>query len=273
MPDAKSPGRRAWKTLTQRIDLARADTVGVSFPKCGRTWLRVLIGKAVCMNHGVDDQLVFDYRALSKRAGVSMPFFTHDGASNTEGRHFEKLDADKSRYASKKVLFLHRDPRDVVVSCYYHATRRKNLFVGSMSEFLRDPHYGIRKILTFYDHWDRNRGVPKAFHVVRYAELHAQPEVALAGVLRFLGEDVEEETVAAAIEFASFEAMKKMEASAYFKSGKLRATNPRDSQSFKARRGVVGGYRDELDDEDLKHLEEVLADLPDRLALDGMAAE
>jgi hypothetical protein len=256
MPDAKGPAARAWKNLNLWVLLQRSDVVCASFPKCGRTWLRVLIGKAVCTNHGVDDQLVFDYQALSRQAGVAMPFFTHDLASNTEGRHFRDLEADKSRYGKKKVLFLHRDPRDVMVSSYSHATRRKNLFSGTISEFIRDPHYGIEKILTFYAHWEKAQDVPLGFHLVRYADLHAKPAEALGGVLRFLGEKVEDEAVAEAIEFASFSQMKKMEQAEYFKSSKLRAANPNDTESFKARKGVEGGYREALGEEDRKFLEE-----------------
>jgi hypothetical protein len=252
---------RAWKEFTLWVEHARADVVCVSYPKCGRTWLRVLLGKAISLRHGLDDQLVFDSNRLSRRSGVAMPFFTHDSASNTEGRHYERLDPNKSKYRSKKVLFLHRDPRDVVVSCYFQATHRKNLYIGTISDFIRDPHYGVRKILTFYDHWDRAQAVPRAFHLVRYADLHERPNDTLCGALRFLGEDVDEDVVASAIEFASFDAMKKMESAGYLKkSRKLKPSNPRDPESFKARKGVVGGYREYLDDEDCKFLDEQIGE-------------
>ena len=67
-----TPGR-VWKDFTQWIDHARADVVCVSYPKCGRTWLRVLLGKAITLRHGLDDQLVFDSRALSRRSGGKQP--------------------------------------------------------------------------------------------------------------------------------------------------------------------------------------------------------
>jgi hypothetical protein len=260
-----APGR-AWKHLTQLVDHARADVICVSYPKCGRTWLRVLLGKAIALRHGLDDQLVFDSRGLSRRSGVSMPFFAHDSSSNTEGRHFEELDPDKSKYRRKRVMFLHRDPRDVVVSCYFQATHRKKLYVGSISDFIRDPHFGVRKILTFYDHWEQSQDVPKAFHLVQYADLHEQPEATLGAALRFLGEDVDDDAVASAIEFASFDAMKKMEASRYFKSRKLQPSNEADPESFKARKGVVGGYREYLDEEDCKFVEEQIAAFPCRFS-------
>lgn len=251
---------RLRKTLELWLEHVRADTICVSYPKCGRTWFRVMLGKAICLRRDLDDQLVFDSLALSRKSGVAMPIFVHDGAANTEGRHLDALDPDKSKYRRKRVLFIHRDPRDVAVSCYFQATHRKNVYAGSISEFIRDPHYGIRKILTFYQQWDRARNVPKAFHVVHYADLHERPQQALAAALRFIGEEVDDSVVDAAIEFASFDEMKRMEKNRYFKSNKLRAANPDDPRSFKTRRGIVGGYRDSLCDEDLKYVDEQIAE-------------
>ena len=101
--------------------------------------------------------------------------FTHDGSSNTEGRPWQDLDTDKSRYHGKKVVYLTRDPRDVVVSCYFQATRRKSLFHGTISEFIRSDKYGIRKIVAFNRIWHAARNVPEAFLLVRYEDLHVAP--------------------------------------------------------------------------------------------------
>ena len=71
----------------------------VSFPKSGRTWLRVML----------------DDIALKAR-------FSHDGSDHVFRRSFSELDADKSRYAQDSVLLLVRDPRDTVVSGYFQVT-------------------------------------------------------------------------------------------------------------------------------------------------------
>jgi hypothetical protein len=251
---------RIWKDLTQWFGHRRAEVICVSYPKCGRTWFRVLLGKAISLRHGVDDKLVFDSEKIARETGVPMPFFVHDGASNTEGFHYQELEADKSKYQNKRVVLLYRDPRDVVVSCYFQATRRKKLYEGEISDFIRDPRFGIRKILTFYDHWEKSQHVPRAFHLVRYEDLHARPEETLAAALRFLGEDVDDEVVAQAIEFSRFDAMKEMESSGYFKSRKLNPSNPEDTESFKARKGVVGGYREYLDEADCEFVEREISE-------------
>ena len=83
----------------------------------------------------------------------------------------------------------------------------------------------------------------------------------LKRVLEFLGAAPAEAEIAAAVEFASFDNMRKLEASAAFGSDDRRivpgeAGNP---NSFKVRRGKVGGYRDYLSAEEAAALDQLVA--------------
>ncbi len=49
------------------------------------------------------------------------------------------------------------------------------------------------------------------------------------------------------MEFASFENLKEKERTDYFKNSRLSPRDPADPDSFKVRRGKVGGYRDYFD--------------------------
>jgi alcohol sulfotransferase len=96
---------------------------------------------------------------------------------------------------------------------------------------------------------------------VRYEDLRAEPEVHLERVLEFLGAAPSAAEIAEAVAFASFDNMKQLEESAAFGSGDRRivpgeASNP---DSFKVRRGKVGGYRDYLSDEEAAVLDELVA--------------
>jgi hypothetical protein len=51
----------------------------VSFPKSGRTWLRVLIGKALCEHAGLDDQKIFDKDMLAEATSLPKINYTHEG--------------------------------------------------------------------------------------------------------------------------------------------------------------------------------------------------
>src|SRR5262245_37390175 len=74
----------------------------VSYPKAGRTWLRVM----------------FDELGLPLK-------YTHDGMGASKQRPFEeKNHCIRSSYQKEPVIFLSRDPRDTVVSAYFHAKHR-----------------------------------------------------------------------------------------------------------------------------------------------------
>ncbi len=83
-------------------------------------------------------------------------------------------------------------------------------------------------------------------------------------LLQFLGAPVDEEILAATVDFCRFDNMQAMEQAGTFADEALRATNPADVQSFKARRGKVGGFRDHFSEADRKFAASVLKCLDSR---------
>ena len=59
--------------------------------------------------------------------------------------------------------------------------------------------------------------------------------------------------------FGSFEHMRALEESGTVRSEKLRPGRPGDVSTYKTRRGLVGGYRDELAPDAVAHLAELMA--------------
>lgn len=104
----------------------------VSFPKSGRTWLVVML-----------DQL--DVKMVN----------THAGSEYVIGCHHYDLPKPKANAGPGKQLFLLRDPRDTVISGYFQKTKRNtsNNYHGSIAQFIRDPRYGIEKIIYFNLTW------------------------------------------------------------------------------------------------------------------------
>jgi hypothetical protein len=235
----------------------------VSYPKSGRTWLRTLVGKALCDNFGLDEALILGKFNGDEAPGLPALSYTHDGCGYSKHRHYTEIATDKSEYKKKKVILLVRDPRDVLVSFYLHLSRRSDLYRGSLSEFVRDDHYGIRKIIAFYNAWHANLDVPRDTLVLRYEQMHADPEGNLRAALTFIGiRDIPDATIKNAVEFASFGNMKKLEGTQYFSNKKLRPGNAEDAESWKVRRGVVGGYTTYLDAEDCRYVEDALRENP-----------
>lgn len=245
-----------------KINKPDAEVVIISYPKCGRTWLRLLVGKALCSHYNLPQEQMIDTYALTAVPGVLRTHFSHDFSSIIGGFAYNRMPSDKSEYAAKKVLFITRDIRDVLVSSYFQATKRTGRFNGPISEFVRSDKYGAKKIVTFYNLWYKNQSVPRAFLHLTYEAMHADPEKALTQTLQFMEmQGFTPELVHEAVEFARFDNMKKLEASGFFKDDKMQPGDQKDGESFKVRKGVVGGYRDYLDDADLAYIGQVITEL------------
>jgi hypothetical protein len=227
----------------------------VSYPKCGRTWLRVLVGKALCEQFGLDESRLFKTLELSRAAKILPTKFVHDGAGGVAGIRWHDQETDKSRFADKKVALLVRDPRDVVVSSYFQAAKRMHAYAGSIHEFIRDECFGIRTIVAMYGAWEKSQHVPGDFLLLRYEDLHRDPAVCLRSLLGFMElEQPNEAAIAAAVRYGGFENMRRLEISGHFEH-KLRPGDPEDPESYKVRKGVVGGYADYLSPEDIRYVE------------------
>ena len=161
-----------------RIKFSRSvesDTYVLSYPKSGRTWLRALIGKYLSLKYNISENLILSTEILTSKSNLPRVSFTHNGSAMIDKTKYKKLFRDKRKYTDKKVILMGRDIKDTLVSAYFQATKRINVFEGTISEFIATDQFGILKILTFYDIWLQNRHVPKSFLFIRYEDLHQDP--------------------------------------------------------------------------------------------------
>jgi hypothetical protein len=224
----------------------------ISYPKAGRTWLRVML----------DD------------VGADAVFFSHDGSEYKHRRPLGDLDADKSRYSGTTVLMV-RDPRDAAVSGYFQATRRESIEAGSLSAFLRDDRYGIEKICRFNVQWFAAGHRIDRFAILSYEHMHASAAAALGAVAAFAGIALDATTAEAVAWNRTFERMRAAEASGELaeRYGEiLRPGDASDPESFKVRRGRVGGYTHYLSQPDLCYCEQVLRGMDYWARLDAAMA-
>lgn len=237
-------------------------TVFVSYPKSGRTWLRVLLGKAIAERYGFDDKDALGAHRLAGKFGLDALRWTHDGSAPLDGTCYWEQCRDKSAFQDKKVVFLTRDIRDVLVSSYHASRKRDRVFEGDISSFIRSDTFGVKRILTFHNTWHRNRDVPARFLHFRYEDLHREPMPILREILTLIGsDDIDDSILEKAVKFGAFENMRRLEESRFFKSGVMRPRIDGDPDSRKVRVGRVGGYRDELSAEDLAYIAAVEREL------------
>jgi hypothetical protein len=246
--------------------LRECDVFVFSFPKSGRTWLTVMVGKALCRHYGypVDDLLLHTFDLTKKikaerDPSIRITGFGHDRSRTQRQLSYRKMFVSKLEFAEKDVVLLVRDPRDVVVSYYFEMSRREQAFVGSLSDFVRDERMGIRKIIAFHKNWYDRRDEPRSLRLLSYEDMRARPEHALQATLDAMGvPDITRDTVEEAVRYARFDNMRELERSEAFQSGTMQAADTKDPESFKVRRGQIGGYRDYLTDEDVAYVEECM---------------
>ncbi len=259
--------RRAYKTLNvykvryspiERFLHHRTDVHLVWFPKTGGTWARLLLNNALSMHTGVRPADPLDFGEFH-RHNPSLPTIRPHNDDEPHWKTPEQLERDKSAYRGKRVILLVRDPRDAVVSLYFQKTKRWKVLEGSLHDFVWQASGSLRTMIAFYGAWAAQRHVPLAISLVRYEDLHRDPRTELCRLLDFAGlRQVRDEVVDAAVEASSFDTMRRREVSLEFGTSRLRPGIRGDHESFKARRGLVGGFSDYLCPEDVERATEVV---------------
>ena len=238
----------------QVIHWAR-DSFVLSYPKCGRTWLRTMIGHVMDRHYDLGLKNPMEIQHLWKlSSNIPCIDFSHDDGPNL--KRPGAIQTDKSRFGGKNILLLVRDPRDVVVSYYFDARHRMKIFDGTINEFLAQDVGSIDSIIAFYNAWAKARGQVKAFQLLTYEDMHRDPKGSLITALDFLNvQDVPEALVDEAIAFGAFENLRKIEMADAFGHERMRAADQSNPDSFKVRRGKAGGYVDYFSAEEIAYMD------------------
>ncbi|MFV8817824.1 sulfotransferase domain-containing protein [Haliea sp. E17] len=263
---------RKLRGVEQFDKLQKADIVVVSFGKSGRTWLRVMLSQLFRVKHGLPEKAILSFDNFHRLApGVPKIFFTHDNYIKDFTGDF----VSKQPFYNKRVVLLSRDPRDVAVSQFFQWKFRikpSKVTINnypprgsdiSLYDFVTGDNGGSMQAVTDYlNLWARESVKVGNFHLLRYEDLRADPAGKLTELLEFMQVDATAEQVAAAVEYSSYENMKKMESQSTFKlaGGRMMPRDKDNPDSYKVRRAKVGGYRDYFTDEEVATIDNLLAD-------------
>ena len=213
---------------------AHKDVIVISYPKSGRTWLRIILEKL---------NILIQYDHDETQLGKKIPP--------------DQLSGDKTLFRNNRIILLVRDPRDTVVSAYYQAIKRQKIYDKSISEFIRDEKFGIKKILKFHEIWNENQHIPKDFMLLRYEDMQKDIKGEIKRLVAFLnGSKINEQKIEKATEFGKFDNMHKMEQKGIFKKkykGILAPKDKNDKESYKTRKGKVGGFYEDFTKADLEY--------------------
>ena len=249
--------------------MRQASGIFVSFPKSGRTWIRVFYYSYLSFLAKKEFSWTPDDFPREQRI-----FFTHDRWEHRmipglyaflRGKHLIPPDCRNTR----KLALLIRDPRDVAVSLYFDFEKRENVRGTnfgwksmSMAEMLRHPKYGLPQIIDLMNGWIKEwEGAPN-FRLMRYEDCRQDEATHLGGLLEFYGlGKPDPDAFQAALQYCRFDAMKKRESSMVMNTSELRPGNSEDPDSFKTRRGKIGGYADYFSEDDMAYAATLVKEL------------
>ena len=253
-------------------ELSGGDAIILSVPKSGRTWLRAFLCAYFCKRFGLEFTLRpdrYDEQRIP-RLIFSHDLFEHRTKGDRWDRFRGKYLVPRRELDRVKIILLARDPRDSFVSLYLQLTRRDpnaplKLRQKSVSEMLSDRKFGVRAIINAMNDWINEFSGCDNFTLVRYEALRASPSEHFRDLLAVLGESAPDATIfQEALDFSRFDNMQKLEAAGAFDSNILHPGDVRDPESFKVRRGKVGGYREYLSVEDQQYAANALTELDPR---------
>lgn len=261
-----------WNFSSRARALSGGDALVISIPKSGRTWMRAFLCAYYCKRAGREMTLEPERYGLPDIPHI---IYSHDRfEERTKGRTWDWL---RGKYLvpprelqRARILLLARDPRDAFVSLHVQLTRRTRetpeaLKQKSVSALLRDKAFGIESIIDVMNGWLAEFSRPQNFKLVRYESLREQPEPNFRALLRALGEsEPAPDAFQHALAFSDFGNMRKLEAAGAFESKILRAGDVQDPESFKVRRGKVGGYQDYFSPDDVTFADRAMRSLDSR---------
>lgn len=267
--------RDLWRGLKPKPQ--GVDAYFISFPKCGRTWLELMIGMALMRASGQPiESARRDLYALAREYDLGPRIHScHDWSETTlearEAVNPQFLFATdlRMKYWGRRVFMLVRDPRDTIVSSYYQVTQRafRPLPFDTIDEYVLDPVYGFNRLIQFYRIWDRNAD-RTTFAFEHYEGLRASTEEVLRRIIAFLGvPGAAEMQLNDIVEACSFDRFRKLEQAGREDLRQFGST----PKAMKARKGSIGGYRDELKPETVAILDSKMSAMPARFGFSAQA--
>lgn len=198
----------------------------VSFPKSGRTWIRLFLEY---------------YRRFAGMRSGTIVIFRHD-----------------NEFGFRKRLLLIRHPCDVMVS-YWIRQRISRRISMTFMDFVNSERFGLPCFNRWHSIWSRRK---KNQLVVRYEDLFIART--WVDILGFFDIPMVEDAFGEAINKTQFDTIRSnLSEIAKFPSawrylaaedGNYGLVVPNNPESHKFRRGIVGGYVDYLSEEDIDYV-------------------
>lgn len=238
-----------------RRERKEAEYLLISPTNCGRTWLRIMLGKVLQKVYNLSSEVdLHNLYALSE-INPNIPLI----------KPIHERYGQFGMYEKQKVILLVRDPRDAMISKYFRSKRRNQLenpndFSQDLCDYFRNSEDLEGYYIQLYNDWAIHKNSAQAFLLIKYEELRKNTATVLSSIINFLEITASESIINEAVEFASLENMKKMEkkGSSVVRSGPMVKRQTGGEESAKVRKGKVGGYKEYLTPEVIKYVNEMI---------------
>ncbi len=245
------------------------DTFIVSYPRSGNTWTRFLIANLIHPEQEVTfaniENLIPDCEAQSSRYLKRIP----------RPRVIKSHEYFDHRY--KSIIYVVRDPRDVVLSYYDFQRKNRQIQDGfPLAQYVRD-FVGGNIGSADWGSWGENVGSwvgtrlgKPGFLLLRYEDMKAEPERELTKIAAIFGIEAKAQLLATVIERSSAQRMRELERS---QGGEWVSTkNKRQDIPF-IRSASAGGWKTLLPEESVAEIESAWGPLMTRLGYGLFSAQ
>ena len=221
----------------------------VSYPRSGNTWTRFLIGNLLFQEESMT------FSNIENKVPDIYQNHDYQLLKIPRRRCLKSHEYFDPRY--KTIIYIVRNPKDVVISYYYYCLKVK----------IFQENYNIEQFITqfitgeldTFGSWGENVGSwlgarenNQDFLLIRYEDLLSFPQQTLRKISLHLQIDCNENVINRALELSSFERMQKLEKS-QAKSWKP-LKNSRNDISF-IRKGQQEGWREVLTEAQVAYIE------------------
>jgi hypothetical protein len=252
----------------RRVKVFSDDIYLVSYPKSGNTWTRFLLANLVYPEKNPDfsniNALLPDIEEMSKR----------NLERALRPRILKSHQYFDPRYP--KVIYVVRDPRDVVLSEYHFDIKRR-----AIAEDFPRREFVARFVRGEVNHangtWAENvatwfyaRRGDSRFLLVRYEDLQTQALVEMGKIARFIGIPTDQERLSFAVKQSAADRMRELEKKQSHLWSSTRTT--RQDKPF-VRSAKAGGWKVELPEEGIAEIETAWGGLMREIGYELAAAE
>ena len=227
-------------------------TLITGHPKTGTTYLCRVLDCLLSDTQQISRQLSVDLKRIYRRRPHRADFSYLNNPLYFTQRIIPAYDA---------YIVLYRDFRDTLVSCYFQQQHREQTrFAGSIGEFVDFSFGGIRGIVAFYNEIEQH--AQEKILPVSYERMTEELGAALvAGGIEHDAQNYE-----ACFQANTFAAMREEEQRNYQQATDIAAQielapkDPNNYDTYKTRRGKIGGYTDYLSADEIARINAIIAD-------------